>query len=80
MIMAIIGGSAEGGVEIDINQADQNTFIKNYQKSSCCVFWFDGSSPGPLFPKHFFMDRGVKSDHGECSGRTCTLSVSVHIC
>lgn len=61
MIMAIVGGRAEVSVEIDTNQVDQNTFMKNYQRSSCYVFWFSGSSPRPLFPKHFFMDRGVKS-------------------
>lgn len=38
MIMAIAGGSAEGGVESDIHQVDQNMFTKNYQRSSCYVF------------------------------------------
>lgn len=35
MTMAIVGGSAEGGVEADIGQ---NTFMKSYQRSSCYGF------------------------------------------
>lgn len=48
MTMAIIGGSAEGGVEGDSNQVNQNTSTKNHQRSSCYVFSFSGSNPRPL--------------------------------
>lgn len=33
--MAIVGGSAKGGVEVDINQVDQNM---SFQRSSLYVF------------------------------------------